>query len=105
MSVAGSWMWLVLRPVNSWRKMVGIIIPSTAGGVAMALSLCTAYELTNLHHKMVSAFAFGLGCMSICGIALKLVESEGFNWAKQGVKRFFGFKDAVDPPPEEDGGA
>ena len=106
MSIAGAWMWLVLRPTNSWRRMVGILIPSAAGGMAMSLSLCTAYGWDNLHHKIVSSFFGGLLCMAVCTVVVKVVQSEAVGWVKQGVKRFFGLKDdttdaTIEPTPEE----
>ncbi len=98
---AGAWMFLGLRPINSWGKMVSVLIPAAAGGVAMALAFCAHYKLESLYFKMLGAFIGGLICMPVSRGVLTVTESEAVGWIKQGVKRFFGLKDVPEIPPEE----
>ncbi len=105
MATAGAWMFLVLRPISSWQKVVAVMVPAVAGGVAGALSFCTAYQFDNLHHLMLASFGGGLLCMPLSSAVLRITESEAVGWIKQGVKRFFGLKDEAQKVQTEESDA
>lgn len=101
MAGAGAWMFLVLRPVSPWTKLIAVFIPTVAGGAVIALAICEYYSLDSIFNKLVSAFFSGLFCMPLSRAVLAVVESEAVKWIKQTVLRVLGVKTSEPEEPQE----